>query len=52
MKFMKQYELTTSENQMDMPYSVFAKNRKEALKIFKKNKKKGERLISLIESKW
>ena len=48
----KQYELTTTKNQYDMPYEVFAKNRKEALRTFKKKKRKGEKLVSLKRSYW
>ena len=51
MRKVHQYELTTSfQEQNEMPYVVFAKNRKEALKQFKQRKRRGERMISLVRS--
>jgi hypothetical protein len=44
---LKQFELTTTKNAMDMPYPVFAKDRKSALKFIKKRLRKGEKIIKL-----
>ena len=41
------YEVTTSENFLDMPAQTFAKNMKEARKYVKKRLRKGERIISI-----
>jgi len=51
-KKIRQFELTTSENAMDMPYQLFATSRQAALNRFRRTKHKGEKLISLKESKW
>jgi len=41
------YEITTTENFLDMPAQTFAKNLKEARKYVKKRLRKGERIISI-----
>jgi len=46
-KGLKQFELTTTRNAMDMPYQVYAKDRKSALKFIRKRLRKGEKIIKL-----
>lgn len=48
----KQYELTTTDNSLDMPFQVYGRNRKSVLKSVKRKLRKGERVISLRRVYW
>ena len=49
-KYKNQYELTTTKNQMDMPYPLFANNKLEAKKYAESKLRKGEKIISIERS--
>ena len=49
-KYKNQYELTTTKNQMDMPYPLFANNKIEAKKYAESKLRKGEKIISIERS--
>jgi hypothetical protein len=49
-KYSNQYELTTTKNQLDMPYPLFAKNKTEAKAYAEKKLRKGEKIISIERS--
>lgn len=48
--YSNQYELTTTKNQLDMPYPLFAKNKTEAKAYAEKKLRKGEKIISIERS--
>ena len=49
---LKQYELTTSRNPLDMPYAVYGQNRTSTMRTVKKKLRKGERVVSLKRVYW
>ncbi len=46
------YELFTTESVIDMPFYIFARNRKAALNKIRRTLHKGERIISLKKDVW